>query len=1101
MDAEGGDPYPAHVMRRGIPLLICTAVLLVGFAFPVTAEALPAPTIQSFTAAEVTTTTANLKATVLFEGLNDASWQFTWCKQVACPNGTVEGERAGPAPSEFGVPQTIEEALTGLSPGTAYSVTLVTENDDWNEVGSELGRPPTRQTLTFTTAEPVIPPVPVAPQATTGTATGVTQDVATLNGSLVPGTTGGSGLGTTAFFEWGQGESLEHRTPVQTFAADATQGPVSANISGLSPNREYAFRLVAERGGQGYQGAVGHFTTPTARPCPAGSAYQRVEAGRVIVSGCFYGDGAKQWVAAGEVSLNGLALEPQGSAPSGSPYAFASCTSKACTELQGRLEGGNRFYLDQPGEAFGTTGVWKMSAGERLRNISVTKLTATDVEWNGGAPVLTLGANASVELFGGFPLAGEFTWTPEADGSSKLGMYVAIPIAAEGITGQTTVRVNPGGDVQLDDLKVTAGKIAIKQFELGGLSFLYNREEEEWEGAANVVLPIPSRRIKVGATVAVKNGRFSKLEGEAAEINEDLGYGVFLQKVGVAFGLEPLVIGGNFELSAGPEVLGTSLLGLEGGFEFQGSHTGTRYEHGVTLGIQYPPSFTVSGKLTVAEYPLRENTATWYITNEPWFEVSGKMSIGPPEIAGYRLWGLEATVGGGLHGTEFSAEAEGELEVLTWHVARAAGLLNNKGIAACGSVSTPSLGSLHGASFSIGGWLGWSGGSGSFYSCDMEELGSQLAGASSIALASAAGEGIVPLHPGDSKAMIRIVGDGAVPRVRLVGPGGRTIETPPTTTPAPGRYPGALVLQDPTTDSLYVLLAHPGNGHWSYETLSGSPPVKLVQTAGPLPAPRVSAKVTDLPHGKRRLDWHLRPLGGQRVVFMEDGPGAPPRVLARTDRAVGGVSFRPTDIPQRKRRIVAVVEEHGKPRARLTVARYTAPPPPRLGRITELRADRRGGKLKLRWKPEPAAVGYRVVVTDALGGSRLHTVKHPSLTLTGAEAAGLRSASVRAVDLDGRTSGPRTVGLEAKPRLSGLRVTSRDIEMRLSATANVELSMRSCRTGRCRLVAHLTAPRQPSGTMRLALPRRLVPGSYQVVVQAQGRDGSGPVMRRTVVVR
>lgn len=1088
-------------MRRGIPLSFCAAVLLLACAFPVSAEALPAPTIQSFTAAEVTETTATLKATVLFEGLNDASWQFTWCKQVECPNGTVEGERAGPAPSEFGVPQTIEEQMTGLSPGTAYSVTLVTENDDWNEVGAELGRPPTRQTITFTTAEPVIPPVPVAPQATTSAATGVTQDVATLNGSLVPGTTGGSGLGTTAFFEWGQGESLEHRTPVQTFAADATQSPVSANISGLSPNREYAFRLVAERGGQGYLGAVGHFTTSTARPCPAGAAYQRVEAGRVIVSGCFYGDGAKQWVSAGEVSLNGLALEPQGSAASGSPYAFASCASKACTELQGRLEGGNRFYLDQPGEAFGTTGVWKMSAGERLRNISVDKLTATDVEWNGSAPVLTLGANASVELFGGFPLAGEFTWTPEADGSSKLGMYVAIPIAAEGITGQTTVQVNPGGDVQLDNLKVTVGKIAIKQFELGGLSFLYDREEEEWEGAANVVLPIPSRRVKIGATVAVKNGRFSRLEGEAAEINEDLGYGVFLQKVGVAFGLEPLVIGGNFELSAGPEVLGTSLLGLEGGFEFKGSHTGTKYQQGVTLGIEYPPSFTVSGKLTVAEYPLRENSATWYISREPWFEVSGKVSIGPPEIAGFRLWGLEATVGGGLQGTEFSAEAEGELEVLTWHVARAAGLLNNKGVAACGSVSTPSLGSLPGASFSIGGWLGWSGGSGSFYSCDMEELTSQLESARTFALASAVGEGPVRLHPGDPKAMIRIVGDGGVPRVRLVGPGGRTIETPPTTTPAPGRYPGAMVLQDPTTDSLYVLLADPGNGNWSYETLSGSPPVKLVQTAGPMPAPRVSAKVTDLPNGKRRLDWHLRPIGGQRVVFMEDGPGAPPRVLGRTDRAVGGVSFRPADVPQRKRRIVAVVEEHGKPRARRTVARYTAPPPPRLERVTDLRASRRAGGLKLRWDPEPAALGYRVVVTDALGGSRLHTVKRPSLTLTGPEAAGLRSASVRAVGFDGQTSAPRTLELEAKPRLSALRVTSRDVELRLSTTTNVELGVHSCRAGRCRLVAHLTAPAQPAGTMRLALPHRLAAGSYQVVAQAHGRSGPAQALRRTVTVR
>jgi hypothetical protein len=741
-----------------------------------------------------------------------------------------------------------------------------------------------------------------------------------------------------------------------------------------------------------------------------------------------------------------------------------------------------------------------MSAGERLRDISVTKLTANDVDWSGSAPVLTLGANASVELFGGFPLAGEFTWTPEADGSSKLGMYVAIPIAAEGITGKTAVRVNPGGDVQLDNLRVTAGKIAIRQFELGALSFLYDRAEEEWKGSANVVLPIPTRRVKVGATVAVKNGRFSLLEGEVADINEDLGYGIFLQKVGVAFGLEPVVLGGNFELSAGPEVLGTSLLGLEGGFQFEGPHTGTERYNGVTVGIQYPSSFTVSGKVTVANYPLRENSATWYLWREPWFKVSGSMSVGPPKIAGYRLWGLEGTIEGGLRGTEFTAAAEGKLEVLTWDVARAAGLLNNRGAAACGTVSTPSIGSLHGASFSIGGWLGWSGGSGSFYACDMDELRSHLANARTQALASATGDGLVTLHAGDPKAIIRIIGDGGVPRVRLVGPGGRTIETPPTASPTPGSYPGAIVLQDPTTNSLYVLLADPGSGHWSYQTLSDSPPVKMVQTARPLPAPRVSAKVASLPGGKRRLEWHLRPIHGQRVAFMEDGPGAPPRVLARTNRAVGAVTFRPAGVPQRRRRVVAMIEQHGKPRARRTVAHYTAPPPPRLQRVSGLRAVRHGGKLRLRWRPQPAALDYRVVVTNALGGSRLHTVRHPSLTLSGAEAHP-RSASVRAVGFDGHTSAPRTVGLEAKPRLSALRVTRTDVALRLSTTANVKLLVRSCRARHCRLVARLTAPRQPAGTMRLTLPHRLAAGRYRVEAEARGRSGSTSVLRRTVAVR
>lgn len=149
--------------------------------------------------------------------------------------------------------------------------------------------------------------------------------------------------------------------------------------------------------------------------------------------------------------------------------------------------------------------------------------------------------------------------------------------------------------------------------------------------------------------------------------------------------------------------------------------------------------------------------------------------------------------------------------------------------------------------------------------------------------------------------------------------------------------------------------------------MSGSPPVKLVQTAGPMPAPRVSAKVTELPHGKRRLEWHLRRIGGQWVVFMEDGPGAPPRVPARTDRAAGGLSFRPADVPQRKRQIVAVVEEHGKPRARRTVVRYTAPPPPRLERVTDLRLGACGRLRRTHFGASHGGTGSEAATLGAAG--------------------------------------------------------------------------------------------------------------------------------------
>ena len=76
-----------------------------------------------------------------------------------------------------------------------------------------------------------------------------------LNGSVNP-----HGLSTTVYFQYGRTTSYGNRTPYQTKTGNNSQN-VSANISGLSANTTYHFRLVASNGAGTSYGADRTFTT------------------------------------------------------------------------------------------------------------------------------------------------------------------------------------------------------------------------------------------------------------------------------------------------------------------------------------------------------------------------------------------------------------------------------------------------------------------------------------------------------------------------------------------------------------------------------------------------------------------------------------------------------------------------------------------------------------------------------------------------------------------------------------------------------------------------------------------------------------------------
>jgi hypothetical protein len=98
------------------------------------------------------------------------------------------------------------------------------------------------------------------PIVATDPATAVTLSSATLNGTV-----NSNGLSTTYFFQWGLTTSYGNATVVESAGSGTSTVPVSANITGLTPNTIYHYRVVAANSAGTTNGLDGTFTTQIAR--------------------------------------------------------------------------------------------------------------------------------------------------------------------------------------------------------------------------------------------------------------------------------------------------------------------------------------------------------------------------------------------------------------------------------------------------------------------------------------------------------------------------------------------------------------------------------------------------------------------------------------------------------------------------------------------------------------------------------------------------------------------------------------------------------------------------------------------------------------------
>jgi len=104
-----------------------------------------------------------------------------------------------------------------------------------------------------------------APIATVSAAASITQDGATLNGSVTP-----NGLATQAWFEWGENPALSSfaPTPEQSLGSGTTSQLVSATLSGLSTGTTYYCRVAARNSSGTSKTTITSFTTSSLGAAP-----------------------------------------------------------------------------------------------------------------------------------------------------------------------------------------------------------------------------------------------------------------------------------------------------------------------------------------------------------------------------------------------------------------------------------------------------------------------------------------------------------------------------------------------------------------------------------------------------------------------------------------------------------------------------------------------------------------------------------------------------------------------------------------------------------------------------------------------------------------
>ena len=667
------------------------------------------------------------------------------------------------------------------------------------------------------------------------------------------------------------------------------------------------------------------------------------------------------------VEVNGLVLQPLTTTGAGSDLNFDLTNSK--------ITGVGQWKVTIPDGPSGTEdfGLWVGTINWSLAPPS----QSVQPNWTSGDPITVVDADNSVKnlLVEGLPIGHtkiDFTAAGGANVTPTLTLGFWPFSYLGGLTAAPTIATNNSTGPQWSATEIKLGNVQAFGFGLKNVD-LKVVSDDTWQGTATLVLPTPNQ---FGFTVGIglKNGGLDYLAGGVTGLNISIADGVFLQSITLSGGGSGIPWTGMVGLTAGPQVAGRAAITINGSVS---------YTPGNLWVLEAMGNAKLGGRFDLGNADVK------YISN------------GTVMVKGSADWNavlakLTGSISGWVEGSQ-AFDFEGGLQacVDVWVGSLCAGansLVSNIGIAACVDLDV------------ISGGIGyyWGGSFSAFSGCDLGPWRPTLSAVT--ALASGRSRKLT-LPAGLPSVVFELDSPFGPPGVRVRGPGGVSITG---TREHPNVHRGNALVLVTKTGATYVVVKHPAAGTWTL-TNAGPVLVRQIREAYGLPKPSVHAQVSGRGQA-RTLTWRLRPLPGQKVEFAEYGTDVR-HLITTTAKASGKVRFTPQTGPAGRRRIVAIVEQYGLPRATVDLGSFRAPGPPRPGKVTHLKLTRRGSSLRVSWK-QPKPPFRHAVYADLSDGRELLLIVGPKATsATFPDVPATVGATVRVTGLTGSGGkGPTVTG-------------------------------------------------------------------------------------------
>lgn len=595
---------------------------------------------------------------------------------------------------------------------------------------------------------------------------------------------------------------------------------------------------------------------------------------------------------------------------------------------------------------------------------------------NCSLPRLSIGTTGATNLLG-FPFEGR-VGLQFVDQGIEIDAGLKLPSLLGGVTGDAKVFVGTSGNLLAKDLKFHAGGFPLGPIGFRDLNITYSATNQLWEGSSWVDLPIPpGLAVKAGA--AFENGQLRNAEA-GFEQNFPIGSsGLFLYGGSVFFKTVPnRQVGGAIALGLGPQVKGVSAVRVDSDFTYQFAKPG------------YQSWFHLKGGVKVVNIPLA--SAFVKIYEEGDIDFGGR--IGKDFGGGFVV---EATVDGWIQKQKFNVAGTGKVHLGTWIKLDGNVNVSHVGVGGCATAKGWFGSKTFGATYK------WSGTLNTMW--DNCSVGAVVAKKSTARVAGAKQTVTVPA--GEDAYVMGFRGKGGAPEVTLVGPKGERISTAGKSGLVGKQF---LVIHVPQQNMTQLAIARPSAGAWTVETADGSVPVEQVLTAKTLPDPKVKAKVGG--KGQQRvLEYDVDTAPGERVAFVEVGPGGMESPLGEVGEGKGRLKFTPIAGPAGIRTIKANVLKAGI--TRFTVAKaatFKAAKPAKLGPPKRVGAKRKKGKrsdsLVVRWTKVAGASGYRVTAVVS-GRKKVVETRETRLVVPGLFARSAGTAKVQAVNSLGQAGKAR----------------------------------------------------------------------------------------------